>query len=1162
MLMNTVARRLVLTFFFIGFSASGQSADDAWKLAQVPGVWKKPPAGRGGYSWYRCLVRIPESWRERKLTLFVEAVDDAREVFLNGVKVGAAGSFPPQFRSGLGAPDRHQIANAGLRFGELNVLALRVYNSDARTGFNVAAPTLFAGNQAIHCAGSWQFKAGDDLQWSRWNSGNTPQPEIVFAELQAKAEVERILRRLPGEQGPLSVAESMKRFAWPDDLTLEPVLSEPEIGQPLFLEFDERGRMWVLNYQQYPNPAGLKMVSRDKYLRAVYDKLPPPPPHHFVGRDKITIHEDTDGDGFFDHHTTFVEGLNIATSFARGRGGVFVLNPPYLLFYPDANNDDVPDGDPEVLLEGFGLEDSHSVTNNLRWGPDGWLYAAQGSTVTGQIRRYGSKDQPVHSMGQLIWRYHPETRRYEIFAEGGGNSFGVEIDSKGRVYSGHNGGNTRGFHYVQGGYYRKGFGKHGELSSPYAFGYFQHMEHGSVPRFTHTFIIYEGAALSARYAGRLFGVGPLQSHVVISDVQPQGASFATRDIDKAITSRDPWFRPVQIKVGPDGAIYVCDFYEQRIDHASHYQGRVTPETGRIYRLRAPEGMPAEKFDYRRLPITTLIELLQHDNKWHRQVAQRLIADRKDRSAIGPLLQLLERNTGQLALEAFWALNHSGGFTDSVAERTLRHADPHVRLWSVRLLCDDHAVSPRLAQQLAAMAASEPHVETRCQLACSARRLPAEQALPILRPLLARDEDRDDVFMPLLLWWALESKAVTDRGGVQALFEDPALWVEPLVREHLLDRLMRRYAMSGARQDLLVCARLLELAPSNEHAQQLMKGFETAYAGRTLTDMPAELIAAMAKVGGGSLALRLRRADAEAIQSALDIVGNEEAAAVERIQYAQIFGQIDEPRCIPVLLQVVESSGNSEVRSAALSGLQAYNEPSIGRAVAELHDRLPEDVRLTAQSLLASRPDWSHDFVRAVESGAIGKEAVRQATIHKLMLHEGTELQARIQDLWGSVQSSTNEVMRAEVQRLSQVIGETTGNPYRGKQLFLKHCAKCHVLFTDGGKIGPDLTTYKRDDLAGMLMNIVNPSLEIREGFENFVVFTDDGRALNGFIADQDSRVVVLKGADGQTLIIPRDQVDEMQAIPRSIMPEGILKPLTAQQVRDLFAYLRATQPLP
>src|SRR6185369_2307310 len=247
------------------------------------------------------------------------------------------------------------------------------------------------------------------------------------------------------------------------------------------------------------------------------------------------IHWSSKGDGVFDQHKVFLDNLNIATACERGRGGVWVLNPPYLLFYPDKNNDDVPDGPPEVCLEGFGLEDTHSVVNSLRWGPDGWLYGAQGSTVTGHMMRPGLDAEPfLHTMGQLIWRYHPETRRFEVFAEGGGNAFGVELDGKGRVFSGHNGGDTRGFHYVQGGYLQKGFAKHGPLSNPYAFGYFPAMKHNRVPRFTHNFVIYGGDTLPERYHGRLFGVAPLLSHVVLSDIEADGSTFKTKDVGHPI----------------------------------------------------------------------------------------------------------------------------------------------------------------------------------------------------------------------------------------------------------------------------------------------------------------------------------------------------------------------------------------------------------------------------------------------------------------------------------------------------------------------------------------------------------------------------------------------------------------------------------------------------
>jgi len=1137
-------------------------AQDVWQEVTVPDVWKKPPAGVGGYSWYRCAVRIPAEWEGRDLSLFSEPVDDAREVYLNGTRVGGAGQFPPNFRSGLGSESRHPVDPAIVKFGQPNVLAIRVYSSDARTGFNVAAPALFAGDRALRFDGTWLFQGGDDTKWAKADAAATFSEKTTRDEVLSADEVEAILRRLPGEEGPLSVAVALKKFHTPDDLVIEAVLSEPEIGQPLFIDFDERGRMWVLNYKQYPNPAGLTAVSRDKFLRAVYDKVPLPPPHHFPGRDEITIHEDTDGDGKYDKHKTFVDGLSIASSFARGRGGVFVMNPPYLLFYGDADQDDVPDGDPEVLLEGFGMEDSHSVAANLRWGPDGWIYGSQGSTVTGQIKRYGTKDKPVHSMGQLIWRYHPESRKYEIFAEGGGNTFGVEIDSKGRVYSGHNGGDTRGFHYVQGGYYQKSFGKHGELTNPYAFGFFAAMGHHSVPRFTHTYVIYEGAALSAKYAGKLFGVGPLQGEVVISDVQPTGATFATKDIDRAITSDDPWFRPVEIKVGSDGAIYVADFYEQRIDHASHYQGRVTPDTGRIYRLHAPEAEATKPEDYSQLSARQLLEVLKHENKLHRQIAMRRLGDLRDSSILPTLDEMLFAADGQLALEYLWALNLSGGFDDALATRTLQHKDPYVRAWTVRLLCDDHEVSDSLAQRLATLAHTEPHVEVRCQLACSARRLPAAPAIPIVRSLLSRDEDVDDLFVPLSVWWAIEAKADEGREQIIAMFRDSSLWSLPLVKQHIAQRVMRRYAMAGTRRDLITCARLFELAPTPDDAKTLLQGFEIAFSGRTLSDLPDELVAALTKVGGGSLALRLRRGDEAALGEALKLAADEKTDVNRRVEVIQVLGQIHQDRAVDVLLQVVAATKRPDVQSAALTALQPYESAQIGESIAKLHNSLSADVQRIAQGVLASRKTWAVSFLEEVDAGNIKADAIPAAVLQRLLFHKDDQIAGLVRKHWGDVQSATTDEMRSEIERLQGLLAGTVGNPYRGKQLFLTNCGKCHQLFTDGGQIGPNLTPYKRDDLRGILLNVVNPSLEIREGFENFVVFTEDGRTLNGFVEEQDNRVVVLKGADGQRLIIPRADIEEMAAIRSSIMPEGILKPLDDQQLRDLFAYLRVTQPLP
>ncbi len=260
-----------------------------------------------------------------------------------------------------------------------------------------------------------------------------------------------------------SPAEAVKRMQVADGLEVGVYASEPQIRQPVAITFDEKGRMWVIQYLQYPAPNGLKPVKVDQYLRTVYDRVPEPPPQGPKGADRITICEDTDGDGRADKFTDFISGLNLATGLAIGHGGVFVVQSPYLLFYPDRNHDDVPDGDPEVLLSGFGMEDAHAFPNSLQWGPDGWLYGAQGSTVTAKIR--GIEFQ------QGIWRYHPLTKQFELFAEGGGNTWGVDFDRRGEIFASSNGGHVM-FHQVQGAYYIKGFSKHGELHNPHSYGYF------------------------------------------------------------------------------------------------------------------------------------------------------------------------------------------------------------------------------------------------------------------------------------------------------------------------------------------------------------------------------------------------------------------------------------------------------------------------------------------------------------------------------------------------------------------------------------------------------------------------------------------------------------------------------------------------------------------
>ena len=791
----------------------------------------------------------------------------------------------------------------------------------------------------------------------------------------------------------LSPADAAKTFKVADDLRFDQVLAEPIVKQPLSLSFDERGRLWVVQYIQYPHPAGIKILSRDNFWRVVYDKVSPPPPNHFRGKDIISIHEDTKGDGVFDKHTIFLEGMNIVTSVAHGRGGVWVLNPPYLLFYPTKESPGmaVPGLDPVVHLQGFGLEDTHSCANSLRWGPDGWLYGAHGSTVSAHITRPGSKEKPIQMIGQHMWRYHPEKKRFEIYAEGGGNAFGVEIDSQGRVYSGHNGGDTRGFHYVQGGAYRKGFEKHGVLANPYSFGFFEAMKANKSQRFSHTWALNEANGLPSSYRGKLFAVEPLASRLMMSEVKPDRSSFETKDLGPVASSTDTWFRPVDIKPAPDGSLFVADFYEAKIAHGGHNDGVIDRDTGRVYRLASKDAKFHKQSDLGKKSSAELIELLKQDNRWQRETALRLLGDRKDRTILPTLTKQLWENTGQLALESLWAINLTGGFDEALASRAIQHPEPAVRAWTVRLLADDHQLGARIARWLAVEARTEKSVHVRSQFAASAKRLSALEGLPVVQSLLAHDEDASDIHVPLLLWWAIEVQCGKDRDQVLDLFRESSLWRGKIVEDTILSRVMKRFAMAGSQKDYQTCVELFRLAPEKKHGQILLKGFEEAFKGRSSAGLPNELLAEIAKLGGGSVAFGVRQGKDDAILKALAMIQNPKTPDSERLDLIDIFGESKQPRCVPSLLALLSTKESGAVQKTALGALQSYKDDKIGAEVVKLLPAMSSEVHEVAESLLVGRREWSRQLVSAVDEGKVSPKSIPLPTLRKLLLHRDDEI---------------------------------------------------------------------------------------------------------------------------------------------------------------------------
>ncbi|HMC90497.1 MAG TPA: PVC-type heme-binding CxxCH protein, partial [Gemmataceae bacterium] len=914
---------------------------------------------------------------------------------------------------------------------------------------------------------------------------------------------------------------------------------------------------WVIQYLQYPAPAGLKPVKVDQYLRTVYDRVPEPPPRGPRGADCITIYADTRSDGRFHKVKDFVTGLNLASGMALGYGGVFVVQPPYLLFYPDRNGDDVSDGDPDVLLSGFGMHDAHAFPNSLQWGPDGWLYGAQGSTITSTIRGI--------SFQQGIWRYHPLTREFELFAEGGGNTWGLDFDRHGNAIAGTNWGSSVMLHQVQGAYYIKGFAKHGELQNPYAFGYFDHVPYKGFKggHVTCGGIIYRGGAFPREFENAYIGANPLANAIYWHTLEPHASSFTAHFSGNFLIGNDTWFRPIDLLVGPEGALYIADWVDKRINHVDPVDNW-DRSNGRIYKVEYEGTRPVASLSLGKLSSQELVRLLGHRNEWFAREANRILAERRDPSVLPLLRDLVLSRHDELALNALWALYVSGGFNDTVAESLLQHPNADVRTWTVRLLGDARKISPTIRSSLVHVARADSSCTVRCQLACTCKRLPGKDALPIVQELLQRTEDINDPFIPLLLWWAIEDKAVSDREQVLHLLDSQAAWHNSLVRRFILERLSRRYLAAGTDADLRTCARLLAMAPAPADAEPLLAGMEKALSGRFLKSIPAELasrLEELARSQPGSLALvrlGLRVSDRRAYNRALHLVADLNVTANERARLLEVLGQLGKPDCVPVLLPLLDPAQPANVRLAALSALQPFSDKRIAEQVLASYPKLSGDLRSRAQTLLCSRPASARLFLKAVDSGRIDAKEVPFDQVRQILLHNDPQLCTLVEKHWGKVGKAPEGEKRARINSIRHILGTGKGNAAAGKPLFQQKCGTCHTLFGEGNKVGPDLTGSDRTNSEFVISSIVDPSAVIRNEYVAYVVTTNNGRLLTGLMAESTPKTVTLLDSKNVRTTLSREEIEEIRPSPESLMPEKILDNLDEQQIRDLLSYVQAS----
>ncbi len=576
-----------------------------------------------------------------------------------------------------------------------------------------------------------------------------------------------LLAALPQE--PLPPQETIRLLKAPAGFRVTLFAGEPDLVQPIAFSIDDRGRVWAVEGLAYPK---------------------------WEPKDRIVILEDTDNDGRFDKKTLFIDGLTYVTGIETGFGGVYVTAPPQMLFIPDCDRDDKPDAAPEVLLDGFGLEGKHNIVSGFNWGPEGWLYAGHGRTSISNIGPPGtSPENRIHYDGG-VWRYHPVRKVFEPFCDGTTNPWGVAFDDHGEAFIS-TCVDVHLYHAIQGAHYEPWRNR---PSSRYAFkridAIADHLHYkgsiatsrGGPPEqlalgggHAHSgAMVYLGDSFPDSYRGAFF-TNNIHGHRVNHDIlRRKGSGFAAGHGPDFLTSEDRMVMGLLVQLGPDGSVFVSDWYDRGECHTRDPQQR----NGRIYKIAYGEQRPPPQ-DLAKLSDVDLVQLQLHKNDFVVTRARKLLQERMSTAAHAPLRKILEENPDVTRkLRALWALHATGGLPDPGA--LLAHPEEYLRAWAIRLDLEDGRASR--PEQLLEMARKDPSPVVRLHLASACQRMSMTDRFPIVEALSQRMEDVEDPNLPLMVWYALEPWVGANRDRATELVKKPLL---PPLREFITRRLISR-----------------------------------------------------------------------------------------------------------------------------------------------------------------------------------------------------------------------------------------------------------------------------------------------------------------------------------------------------------------------------------
>lgn len=950
----------------------------------------------------------------------------------------------------------------------------------------------------------------------------------------------------------LSPQEAVKKMEVPAGFSVDLIAAEPDIVQPIAFTFDARGRLWVVEGNTYPQRAGNPPSGYGP--EAAKGAAPNGAPSDaqlkdiMGGKDRVLIFADEDGDGKFESRKVFAEGFNLVSGIELGYGGVFLGAAPYLLHVPDKNGDDKPDGPPEILLDGWGWQDTHETLNTFSWGPDGWLYGCHGVFTHSRVGRPGTQWEntvspsgviPSTASGQRVpfncgyWRFHPTRKVFEVFAHGTSNPWGFDHNEHGDWFSEacvipHF------WHIIPGGYYLRQSNPLGHFN-PHIYTNIEtiadHVHYiGATPHAGNSvsdaaggghahcgLCIYNGDNFPKEYRGRPMFFNIHGQRINQEELVQQGSGYVAKHLPDFLKTNDKNFTGVSLKVGPDGSVYFIDWYDRQKCHLPKVE-QWDRSNGRIYRVKYDSTWKAWKGDMTKRDTAELKLALGQANGWMARISARLLRERGESPKSSAIVWEEDTNAAGL-------LSRCG-------------------------------------------TASSP--QQRLSVASGLQRLPLDARWTIAEALVSHGEDATDHNLPQMYWYAIEPLVGANPTRALALAEKSRI---PLVSEHIA----RRTAEVDGGVDHLLSA--LAKEKTGAGVVYLLKATQSGLAGRKSAGTPAAWEAAWNNIED----VLQRRPDAKEAKARAEITDLREALAVAfgdqrmfpRLRTALLDGKAPLDRrqyalktlaggkdpLLPGTL--VKLLADSAIRLDALQAMLAGPAPDAPSALIAAFSTFSPTEKSAALAVLASRPEFAQTLLDALEGGKIPRTEVPSFIARQVANLRNDKLTDRLVKLWGQIGSGSAEMKQQMIdwKKVLNVNYLQKANLSRGRAVFTQVCGACHTLFGTGGQIGPDLTGSNRADLDYVLENVLDPSAVVGADYQLHIVTLRDGRTLSGMIRDKTANTAKIQLATSAETVA-NAEISKDEVVPASMMPPGLLATLQRDQVRDLVAYLRSPSQVP